>query len=92
VFFHQLAAWNARDWETVRELWAEDFTIADHRALSVMDGLGRERYVESIRAQAELAPDVVTEMFRVLAIDHHGSVTMWRTSGTYDGGAFVTVA
>ena len=89
-------AFRQHDWEAVRRAMAPDFVLVDHRTLG-LGTLDRDQWVASFRAQADLAPDVTAEVFRVLSWNRHGLVAMARTCGTVpDGGgpfenAFINV-
>jgi hypothetical protein len=70
---------------------AEDFGLRDRRALGILGilgTLGRDQWVESLRAAAALAPDLNVELVRILAWNHLGRVQLARMVGTRDGGPF----
>lgn len=80
-----LRAFRERQWETARALLATDFAFVDHRTLG-MGTLDRDRWIESLRALAELAPDLAQETFRVLAWNRGGLAILTRGVGTVPGG------
>lgn len=60
-------AYNARDWEAFRSTLADDLVLEDHRP-GWFGELGRDDYVERIRALVELSADarmIISEIFRV---------------------------
>ena len=76
------------DWETLHGCLAPDAVVHDHRMLSLGE-LGPEQWVESLRVQVDLAPDVKAEGFRILGWNRHGRVLVCRRFGTLrDGGPF----
>jgi ketosteroid isomerase-like protein len=83
------------DWDVVRSHWSGDAVISDHRALrfgAALGDLGRDAYLDSLRALAELAPDARTEAPRYLAWNQWGVVRVVRLFGTQrDGGEFENV-
>jgi hypothetical protein len=78
------------DWETVRGCFAADAVVCDRRAVSVLGVLDRDRWVESLRALAELAPDVIGEAVCIITWNQRGRVDVTRMFGTtmLDGGPF----
>jgi hypothetical protein len=79
------------DWEALRGCLAPDAVIHDHRPLRLGE-LGPDPWVESLRVQVELAPDVNAEAFRILAWNRHGRVHLMRVFGTLrEGGPFENV-
>jgi hypothetical protein len=87
-FVALLRALTCHDWEAVRGCLAADAVIWDRRALGVLGTLEREGWVESLKAVAELAPDVDWEMMRILTWNGLGRVHLTRMFGTRDGGPF----
>jgi len=83
------------DWDLVRSQWTDDAVISDHRALrfgAALGALGRDAYLDSLRALAELAPDARTEAPRYLAWNQWGFVRVLRLFGTQrDGGELENV-
>jgi hypothetical protein len=84
-------AFQQHDWEAMRQALVSDFVFDDHRIL----GLGKldgDQWVASLRALADLSPDVATEVSRVLTWNRHGGVLMVHLRGTVpDGGPFENV-
>jgi hypothetical protein len=79
------------DWETARGCLGPDAAFHDHRPLSLGD-LSGYQWVEALRVQVELAPDVQAEVLRILAWNRHGRVEVVRRFGTLrDGGPFENV-
>jgi ketosteroid isomerase-like protein len=74
-----------RDWEAVRECFAPDLVVVDHRPLS-LGTLDREPWIASLQAVDELGDGVVWEVFRVLACNEQGFVKGVRRLGTIAGG------
>ena len=58
--------------------------LNDHRKLGL--GLPRDEWIESLRAQRDLAPDLHNENSRILAWNRHGRVCMDRNCGTMPNG------
>ena len=82
-------AFTQHDWEALRDCIAEDVVVRDHRALGFFEGVDRDRYLDSLRILADLAPDVRSEAFRILVWTDHGHVSAVRVLGTMrDGGPF----
>ena len=74
-----------RSWESVRECFAPDLILVDHRPLS-LGTLDREQWIASIQAGDELADGVALEVFRALAWSEQGLVVAVRRFGTIAGG------
>jgi class 3 adenylate cyclase len=81
-----------RDWPSARECLADDFLLRDHRSL-VLGALGRDPWIESLRAMADLSSGWGWEPLRILAWNRHGRVEVSRIFGTtlHDGGPFENV-
>jgi hypothetical protein len=80
-----------QDWAAVRERLAPDLVFHDHRPLG-LGAVPRDQWIESLRVQAELAPDVHVETPRILAWNHQGRLDVTRVWGTMqDGGRFENV-
>jgi len=62
--------------------------ISDRRALGVLGTLDRGQWLESMRAFADLAPDLDVEVERILCWNGLGRVQLARLFGTRDGGPF----
>jgi hypothetical protein len=78
-----------RDWKTFRGCLADDALVCDRRAVSVLGDLDRDTWVESVRALADLAPDMNGETLRIVTWNHRGCVTVFRQFGTIpEGGPF----
>jgi hypothetical protein len=74
------------EWEAVRRCLADDFVLRDHRTLG-LGALGRDEWIESLQAVADLARDWSGEMVRFLSWNRHGRVVVSRGFGTIpDGG------
>ncbi len=83
-----VVAFNEHDWEALRSSYLPDAVIHDHRPLS-LGVVNRDEYVESVRAWAEMAPDLGVEMLRFFTRNEHGAVFLSRAFGTIpDGGPF----
>jgi hypothetical protein len=67
---------------------SHDIVIRDRCAVSILDMLDRDQWVESLRTLVHLAPDVAWEMFRILSWNRHGRVDVSRQFGRRDGGPF----
>ena len=53
-----IAAFNARDWATARELFADDLVIDDRRpGRGFPDMVGADEFVERLKASIEAVPD-----------------------------------
>ena len=82
---------DARDWDAMRESLSPDFVFDDHRPLS-LGILSGQDWVASLRVRCEMAPDLASEVSRVLAWNPHGFVVALRIYGTLrDGGPFENV-
>ena len=57
-------AYRQYDWVGQRASLADDLTFRDHRTLGLLGTLGGDEWVESLRIQADLAPDVAAEQLR----------------------------
>jgi ketosteroid isomerase-like protein len=75
-----------RDWEAVRECYAPDVVLVDHRPLINLGTLDREQWIASLQAVDELGDGVTWEAFRVLAWSDRGSVAAVRRLGAIAGG------
>jgi hypothetical protein len=85
-------AFQQHDWETARECLAEDLVVRDHRTPRLLDALDRDQWIASLRAYADLAPDVAAESIRVLVWNRYGRVDSIRVYGTVrEGGPFENV-
>jgi len=87
-----LDAWNAKDLDRLRALFAEDLVAEDHRLTGVGRSEGREAYLRSVAALWELAPESHLEAGMVwLADAPHAKVYLCRRAGVLpDGGEFAT--
>ena len=85
-------AFAQRNWETLRGCLADDVVFRDHRTLGLLGVLRRDEWIESLRVQADLAPDSDVETLWIIAWNRHGRVEVSRTFGTIrDGGPFENV-
>ena len=50
-------AHNARDWDRVRAILADDFKLIDHRPAGFGTIAGREEFIEFLKSGIELVPD-----------------------------------
>jgi len=76
------------DWDAVRRHLAPEFVFDDRRPLS-LGILNHEQWIASLRVQADMAPNLGSEVTRVLAWNRHGFVGSLRTYGNLrDGGPF----
>jgi hypothetical protein len=81
-------AFSLQDWDALRECFAPEALISDHRTLG-FERFDREGWVEWVRLFAELASDLRAEPFAVPAFGAHGAISLVRVSGTQrEGGAF----
>jgi ketosteroid isomerase-like protein len=85
------SATRLHDWEAHRNCLAEDAVIWDRRTPGILGTLGRDQWVESLRAAAAFAPDLNVELVRILTWNGFGHVQMCRMVGTRDGGPFENV-
>jgi hypothetical protein len=75
----------------LQECLAAEAVIRDRRTLG-LGAFGRDEWIESLRAQAKLAPHLEAETLRILAWNSHGRVDSMRIFGTArDGGPFEKV-
>jgi hypothetical protein len=73
------------------EMLFDQFTMADHRRTG-LGRLEREAYLASLAALFAGAPDVTTEILRVIAVEQHGMLVLARNFGTLrQGGASESV-
>ncbi len=79
-------AFTRHAWEELRSCLAEDAAICDHRRLGY-ETFDREGWLASLAVFAELAPDVRSEPFRVLAWNRRGRASLTRVLGTTRDGA-----
>lgn len=80
-------AWNAKDLERLRALFAEDLVAEDHRLTGIGRSAGREAYLRSVAALWELAPDSRLEAGLVwLAHAPHAGLHFCRRTGMLPGG------
>ncbi|MBI1817962.1 MAG: nuclear transport factor 2 family protein [Deltaproteobacteria bacterium] len=85
-------AFARRNWETLRGCLADNLVFRDHRTLGLLGELRRDEWVESLRVQTDLAPDVDVETLRVITWNTHGRVDLSRAYGILrDGGPFENV-
>jgi ketosteroid isomerase-like protein len=85
-------AFARHDWEAFRGCLAPDAVVCDRRAPAVLGTIDRDQWVASLRALAELAPDVAVERVRIVTWNRLGRVDVARQLGTMrDGGPFETV-
>jgi ketosteroid isomerase-like protein len=76
----------ARDWEQLASVFAPDFAVEDHRPVGTLTALSSDEWVASVRALAEMRPDVALRLDHVLDLRAHVvlSVTTW-VGGDADG-------
>jgi hypothetical protein len=85
-------AYGQHDWVGLRAPLADDLAFRDLRTLGLLGTLGADQWVESLRVQADLAPDVAAERLQILAWNRHGRVDVTRVFGTMrEGGPFENV-
>jgi ketosteroid isomerase-like protein len=84
------AAIAARDWAQLAAVMAPDFVQVDHRPPGLLSSLSRDEWVASVRALAELRPDVTLRGEHVLALDDQGFLVVSRWLGRESEGAFET--
>jgi hypothetical protein len=75
-----------RDWHALARILAPDVVIRDHRRLR-LGRLDKERWIESLRALTELAPDMTVVTRRILAWNERGRVALATSSGHGPEGA-----
>jgi ketosteroid isomerase-like protein len=81
-------AFSRQRWDEMRAAMVSDFVFVDHRTLG-LGTLDADRWITSIQALADLAPDLAAETRQVLAWNRHGLVSVVRNFGTVpDGGPF----
>jgi ketosteroid isomerase-like protein len=81
-----VAAVNARDWEKLDQLWAEDLVQVDLRMMATEVGQGRDAARATVRSAVETAPDLVLTS-RTLAASEDVIAAVLTFSGTTpDGG------
>jgi len=81
-------AFARRDWEAARACLADDFELRDHRLLG-LGVIGRDAWIEWVRAEADLTREVHSESSWILAWSRSGQVRAGRVRGTLrDGGEF----
>ncbi|MBV8983989.1 MAG: nuclear transport factor 2 family protein, partial [Acidimicrobiia bacterium] len=84
-----MAAYNARDWDTVGALLADSFQFADRRAVRTVGDLDRDGFVAWLRGLTDLAPDLTMHTVATLNIGPTGTVVVLRGAGTdARGGSF----
>jgi ketosteroid isomerase-like protein len=78
---------NAREYERLPELVAEDWYFVDHRALGWEEAHGRDRCLAIMRSAFEASPGLRIEYDEVLASDEHAivAVAAWRGVGVKAG-------
>jgi hypothetical protein len=85
-------AYGQHDWVALRACLAHDLVFRDHRTLGLLGTLDRDQWVESLRAQTDLAPEVDAEHLHILCWNGRGRVDMARVFGTIrEGGPFENV-
>jgi len=87
--YHAFAtAFGQHDWHGLARTFAPDLKFVDRRRLG-FGTIDSDLWLESLRAHAEMSPDLTAEGVHVLAWNAHGLVIAVRTSGTVpDGGPF----
>jgi class 3 adenylate cyclase/ketosteroid isomerase-like protein/tetratricopeptide (TPR) repeat protein len=80
------AAYNARDWDRVREVAGENFVAVDHRPASIGEIHGGDEVVAYAAPLIEQAPDTRFEVVSIPALTRDGAVIETRTHGTSAGG------
>ncbi len=79
------------DWSATREMLSPELVFDDRRPLS-FGILNRDQWIVSLRVQSDMAPDLASEVTRVLAWNRHGFVGSLRIYGNLrDGGPFENV-
>jgi hypothetical protein len=81
-----VVAFTRHDWDGLRRCLAEEAVVVDRRRLG-FETFDREGWLTSLRALAELAPDVRSEPLRVLASNPRGRAALTRVVGTTRDGA-----
>ena len=67
------AAWNARDWDRLRELYAPDVRLVDRRLIGWGELQGPDAIIEVIRGTSALAPDAQLDL-DVLVSGERGAI------------------
>jgi hypothetical protein len=75
-------SFDQHDWVGLRSCLADDLVLRDHRTQGLLDTFGADQWVESLRIQADLAPDLAGEKPQILAWNRHGRVDVIRVFGT----------
>jgi len=83
-------AFATHDWEALRACFGADGSVHDRRTLG-LGPQGPEQWIASLRAFAELAPDVTVEPIRILAWREGGRMSALRVHGSREGGPFENV-
>jgi ketosteroid isomerase-like protein len=80
-----LRRYNARDWDGLRAVFADDVVNADRRSIALWDYQGGDALVAALRESVPMTPDRRTR-FELVAAD--GDVTAGRQiwTGTFEGG------
>jgi class 3 adenylate cyclase/ketosteroid isomerase-like protein len=86
------SAFQRNDRDGATRCLADDAVYQDRRTPSILGTLDRDQWIESIWALAELAPDVDSEIVRILRWNERGRVHRLRQFGTRDGGPFETAS
>ncbi len=82
-----------RDREGLEKMYAEDFTLVDHRALAWEEIRGREVLVEVVESSWQMAPDVRCSVDEVLACgDSLIAVRCMFVGAVGDGGGLIEIA
>jgi hypothetical protein len=82
-------ALNDQDTARVRAVLADDVVAHDHRLVGQGEVVGADRYVATLAALRDLAPDIGLGPWFVLALERHGGVVVARSFGTPpEGGPF----
>ncbi|HJQ85156.1 MAG TPA: nuclear transport factor 2 family protein [Candidatus Binatia bacterium] len=84
-----LHAFEARDWQALGSLFADDLVVHDHRPIGWETLDGSPAYVRALRTLLDLAPDA---RLRLDHVDASAHALLWIAAwvGVRDGGAFET--
>jgi ketosteroid isomerase-like protein len=80
-----ISAINARDWQRFESMLTQDFTFNDHRSVG-LGSITRDDYIASMKAMAELSPDMRFRVSAVPRLSKAGMVYRLHVSGTNTSG------
>lgn len=86
-----VAAYNARDWRTLEELFAPDLRIVDRRVIGWGELEGCDAWLEVIRGYLDLAPDMRCSSAILAATDHASVARFLYRAHRVEGGGLVEI-